>query len=115
MITNNWRIYTCEHDTATGGIVVAHWRLDAEQTVDNRVYRSSVHGSVSMTPDSNDPAFVPYESLTEEVVLSWVWNEVDKVAAEAQVANDLNAKINPVIGRGLPWQIAGEDVDRRRQ
>ena len=31
-VTYNWTIPTCEHDIATGGINVVHWRCTASET-----------------------------------------------------------------------------------
>lgn len=105
MITYNWKITTCEHDTATGGIITAHWRADASQTVDGRLYTSSAYATLPMTPDPDDVNFIPYENVTEQQVLNWVWAQVDKTAIEQKLAVDLDKKINPPVAKGLPWEV----------
>ena len=50
-------------------------------------------------------SFVPYNSLTANAVLQWVWaNGVNKIDVEAAVAQDLESRINPpVVAKTLPW------------
>ena len=99
MIDYTWSIATCEHEVATGGITVAHWRVVA---VDGD-YSASAYGTCGFTPDATDPNFKPYDEVTEDEVLSWVWASVDPDAAEASLAQQVEAQKNPVIATGTPW------------
>ena len=98
-ITYTWTIPTCEHDIATGGITVAHWRVSA---VDGD-YTASSYGTCGFTPDSTDPAFKPYDQVTEAEVLAWVQASVDKDATEAALAAKIEADKNPTSAAGTPW------------
>ena len=98
-ITYNWTIPTCEHDIATGGITVAHWRVSA---VDGD-YAASSYGTCGFTPDATDPAFKPYDQVTEAEVLAWVHASVDKDATEAALAAKIEADKNPTSAAGTPW------------
>ena len=51
-ITYTWTIPTCEHEVATGGITVAHWRVSA---VDGD-YTASSYGTCGFTPDATEAA-----------------------------------------------------------
>lgn len=95
----NWTIALCEHDVATGGITVAHWRVTAE----DGEYTASAYGTAGFTPDATDPAFKPYDQVTEAEVLAWVWEQVDKDATEAALAAQIEADKNPTSATGLPW------------
>lgn len=98
--TYNWTIATCEHEVATGGITVAHWRCDA---VDGD-YTASAYGTCGFTPDPTAPDFTPYDQVTEAEVLSWCWaGEVDQTHIETVLANKIDAKKNPVSASGTPW------------
>lgn len=99
MTTYNWTIATCEYEVATGGITVAHWRVTAE----DGEYTASAYGTAGFSPDATDPAFKPYDSLTEAEVLSWVWASVDKDEAEAALSAQIEAQKNPVSAVGTPW------------
>ena len=98
-ITYTWTIPTCEHDIATGGITVAHWRVSA---VDGD-YTASSYGTCGFTPDATDPAFNPYNAVTEAEVLAWVHASVDKDATEAALAAKIEADKNPTSAAGTPW------------
>jgi len=99
MTEYTWTIATCEHDIATGGITVAHWRCSAA----DGEYTASAYGTVGFTPDTSAPGFKPYTSVTEADVLGWVWAEIDKTAMEEQLAAKIEAAKSPVSASGTPW------------
>lgn len=99
MTTYNWTIANCEHDIATGGINVVHWRCTAE----DGEFTASAYGTVGLTPDPAAPDFVPYADVTEANALAWVWGSLDKDEAEAALAAQIEAKKNPTEASGLPW------------
>ena len=95
----NWTIALCEHDIATGGITIAHWRVTAE----DGDYTASAYGTAGFTPDATDPNFKPYDQVTEAEVLSWVWAQVDQAETEAALAAKIEADKNPTTATGTPW------------
>ena len=102
-----WTIGTLERTLDTGGVVVAHWRATASETVgegDNAVtYSASSYGTVGFTPDASASGFIAYDSLTEADVIGWVQAEVDKDAIEASLAAQIEADKNPTQAAGVPW------------
>ena len=98
-LTYTWTIPTCEHEIATGGITVAHWRVSAA----DGDYTASSYGTCSFTPDATDPAFKPYDEVTEAEVLAWVHASVDKDATEEALAAKIEADKNPTSAAGTPW------------
>jgi hypothetical protein len=102
-ITYNWTIANCEHDIATGGINVVHWRATAEETVGDDTYTASAYGTVGLTPDPDAPDFVPYADVTENQAIVWVWGQVDKIMTESNLAAQIDAQKNPTEADGLPW------------
>lgn len=92
-----WTLSTLERDTTTGFVRVAHWNCTGTD--------GDFSGSVYATCSFEGELSIPYGQLTEETVLSWVWQSVDKEATEAAVAAQIEAQKNPVTVTGLPWTI----------
>ena len=108
MIEFTWKIESLEKNIADGGVVRANWRVNA---VDGD-YRTSGYGGISFTPNPDTDDFIPFESLTEDVVLSWIFLEegqdnvglVDKDALEARLTADIEEQKTPattISGIGL--------------
>ena len=102
-MTPTWTIANCEHDVATGGITVAHWRCTAE----DGDFTASSYGTCGFTPDASAPDFKPYADVTEAEVLAWVHASVDKDATEAALAAKIEADKSPVSASGTPWAKKG--------
>ena len=99
MITYNWTIANLEHNVADGGVIVAHWRVSAE----DGEYTASAYGTAGFTPDPDAENFVPYADLTEADILTWVWGSMDKDEMEANLAQQIADKKAPKTESGLPW------------
>jgi hypothetical protein len=97
--TITWAIAQLDRNATDGGVTVAHWTVSA---VDGD-YSASSYGTAGFTPDPEAPGFVPFEDLTEEDVLVWVWDSVDKEATEESLLKQIDAQKNPVVVSGLPW------------
>jgi len=98
-VTYTWTIPTCEHDIATGGINVVHWRCTG---VDGD-YSASSYGTVGLTPDPSAADFVAYADVTEAQAQTWVWASVSQADTEAAIAAKIDALINPTEASGTPW------------
>lgn len=100
--TFTWSIAQLERETADGFVFTAHYTINA---TDGEAYSAGAYGSVGFErPES----LIPYDNLTQEVVIGWVQEaiggqeKVDEVedALEAQI----NEKRNPTKASGVPWQ-----------
>ena len=98
-MTTTWSIGQLDRNAANGGVTVAHWRVEA---VDGE-HSASAYGSAGFTPDASAADFKPYDQLTQADVLAWVWGSVDKAEIETSLAQQIEAKKNPVTLNGLPW------------
>ena len=94
-MTTTWTISQLDRKTADGFVTTAHWRCDA---VDGD-FSASSYGTCGFDGELT----TPYESLTKEQVLEWVWQTVDKDATEASLASQIEAQKNPVSATGVPW------------
>ena len=98
-VTYTWTIPICEHDIASGGINVIHWRCTGVDS-DNS---ASSYGTVGLTPDASSPDFVAYADVTEAMAQGWVWDSVSQADTEAAIADKINAMANPTEASGTPW------------
>ena len=104
MITYNWTIsaLNCIPQTAEGAdyVVTAHWQC----TGTDGTYTGSVYSTCSF-PVVQGTSFIPYQDLTLETVLGWIWNAgVDKAATEAAVQTQIDNQVNPpIVTPTLPW------------
>ena len=94
-----WLISNLERNTADGGVITAHWRA----TITDGEYSASSYGTVGFTPDLTDPAFVPFESLTDADVIGWVEAELDVDAIEAALTANIEEQKAPKSVAGVPW------------
>lgn len=92
-----WKINQLDRRTSDGFVQTAHWIAIAQ----DGEYSASVYATCSW---SEGQPVIPYDSLTEEAVLGWVWKSgVDKEATEAALAAQIESQKNPVQASGLPW------------
>jgi hypothetical protein len=110
MSTFTWVISTLERDLIgdlAGGVIVAHWRCNAEQTEgtgdDAVTYNASSYGTCGFTPDPTSSDYIAYDDLTEADVIGWVQADVDKDAIEASLQANIDGQITPTTATGTPW------------
>ena len=91
-----------QEDGLTDVVVTAHWQCTGAQ----EQYSAQVYGTASFTLEQGSN-FTPYDQLTQEQVLEWCYaSGVDKEATEANVAAQLETKINPpIVTPTLPWAV----------
>ena len=95
MIT--WNISQLDRQTSDGFVTTAHWTA----TATDGEYSASIVNTCSWSDGSPT---VPYDSLTKETVLGWIWaNGVDKDAVEEALAAQIELQKNPVKATGVPW------------
>jgi hypothetical protein len=93
-----WTISQLDRKTSDGFVTTAHWRATA---VDGD-YSASVYSTCSWT---DGEVTIPYEDLTEQDVLDWVWVSVDKDATEQALADQIEMQKHPVTETGIPWSV----------
>jgi hypothetical protein len=104
MTTYTWTVTAMdcypEVDGEADVVFTVHWTCAG---VDGE-YSSSVYSTQAVTVDSAEP-FTPYDQLTQDQVLNWVWTSgVDKDVTEAAVDQQIQNLINPpVVTPPLPW------------
>jgi len=95
----NWTISQLERNSADGGVIVAHWRVTAVVGE----YSASSYGTAGFTPDPTANGFVPFEDLTEAMVIEWVKDSLDVDAIEAGLTAQIEDQKAPQTVAGVPW------------
>ena len=116
-----WRVINMTHKDADGGVILVNWSCVASSVAasdSDPVYSATEAGKLSCEYDASAPEFIPYDNLTEDVVLGWVYadlaanSEVENETpdqAKARIEADRVAKVWAQVERanqqsdGLPW------------
>lgn len=96
MINYIWNLDTLDRKASNGLVTTAHWRC----TATDGEFSSSVYGTVGF--EGETPA-IPYADLTKDTVLAWVFDKLNKVEIEANLATQIEALKNPTQESGVPW------------
>jgi hypothetical protein len=92
MTQPTWEIQRLERNTANGFVSAAEWKL----TKGEGEAAKTIFGQVTFAGS----ATTPFSELTQEQVLGWVWQQVDKEQTESAMRT---VWINEEIAQGLPW------------
>lgn len=89
-------------DGETDVVFNVHWTCSGT----DGTYNASVYSTATVTTNPEEP-FTPYNQLTEDQVLQWVWaSSADKNTTEAAVQQQIDNQINPpVVTPPLPWVV----------
>ena len=99
-MTTVWQISQMERTLDDNGVIVAHWRANAT----DGDFSATNYGTAGFTPDPSSSDWVAYDSITEELALSWCFaNGVDKDAIEASLQANIDLQKNPTQASGVPW------------
>jgi len=98
MSTTIWKITNLQRNQTDGGVIVAAWNCSAVE--DN--FTGSLNGSTAFKYDATSEDFIPFDQLTEDLVLQWVFNSIDVDGINKDVLGQIeNQKNEPIIG--VPW------------
>ena len=88
-----------EREVSNGFVTVAHWQA----TATDGDYTAQIYSTCSW---ADGTPTIAYADLTQETVLNWVWESVDKQATEDALAANIALQKNPVTAQGTPWSQA---------
>ena len=101
MTTFTWTIPQMDRLTSDGFVVTVHYIVNA---VDGD-YTASTYGTVGYTQQPGE-TYIPYDQLTEAVVVGWVQNSLGQATVEASLQGQIDLLKNPVQEAGVPWSQA---------
>ena len=98
MTTFNWTIQQMERLTSDGFVVTVHYNVSATDDT----YQASTYGTTSYTQTPGE-TYIPYDDLTQAVVVGWVQEALGKDTVEASLQSQIDALKAPLQQAGLPW------------
>jgi hypothetical protein len=99
-MTTVWQISQMERTLDDNGVIVAHWRA----TATDGEFSATSYGTCGFTPDPSSSDWVDYDSISEDLALSWCFGSgVDKDAIEASLQASIDLQKNPTQASGVPW------------
>lgn len=90
-----WNIAQLDRNPSDGFVGTAHWTVLAN----DGNYFATAYGTCGFQGELT----TPYENLTQEQVLNWVWEQVNKEEVEDSLAAQIELQKNPVSATGMPW------------
>ena len=97
-IEYKWSVMNTDRNTSDNFIYMAHYQCTGTD--------GDLTSSVYATCSFDGEVVTPYESVTEEQVLGWIWaNGVDKDATEASIAARIEELKAPKTASGMPWSV----------
>ena len=100
--TITWCVRNLDRTCADGIVFTVHWQATAFQ--DGHV--DTTYGTFNLDKPEEGDEIIPYEDLTEEIVLSWLFDEesdFDNEGVEKGLQEKIDEQITPTYGSGLPW------------
>lgn len=98
-----WKIYNLKR-TISDDVVneISYGCIATSSSYSNRKI-----SNLEITGSASDPGFIPYDDLTEGIVLSWVTGSIDKSSFELETSSSLANVIRDIEGKteetGTPW------------
>jgi hypothetical protein len=101
----NWTIHQLERSATDNFVLNVHWRYSMTDTDESgKQYYADTYSVASYTQDPEKDDYIPYEELTEEMVISWIKSSLDTEAIDKNLADQIESQKNPPILTGLPWE-----------
>lgn len=102
----SWNILQMKRITSNGLVVDVSYSFNAEE---NNVLDRKV-GKLTFSGSPSEPNYIPYENLTEQIVLGWVFDKLgpQKAIIETEVTERVIAEIQKrntdPYSTGKPWE-----------
>ena len=98
----NWQVQNMTRDLSNGFVITVAWGCTASQDSASAFYG----GTTVYTQESDN--FIPYDDLTEEIVLGWVYEALgdQKAEIEASLTAKVEKQLHPTTANGMPWSQA---------
>jgi hypothetical protein len=104
-VTLTWAVNNMTRVVDDGFVVVVDWSCTASATGVNGAFYG---GQTTYKNDPSEPSFIPYDQLTQEIVLGWVYAALgdQKAEIETTLTAKVQKQLNPTTANGVPWNPA---------
>lgn len=104
-VTLTWAVNNMTRVVNDGFVIVVDWSCTASATGAQGAFYG---GRSTYTHNPDEPGFVPYDQLTEEIVLGWFYETLgdQKAEIEATLTAKVQKQLNPTTANGVPWNTA---------
>jgi hypothetical protein len=100
-----WGISQVKRTETNKVVLMTEWFCEAK---DGR-FHEIVYGQVELDEkDPTAPDFIPFEQITQQQMLDWVFQKIDKAGIEAKLTAIINEQKAPALVSELPWQVVTE-------
>lgn len=106
-MTKTWKILNLKRLQENGTVIEVIFSL----TIDNGTISHHSKGNVKLERNEDSPEFIPFENLTESIVIGWVQETLGEEGIDSleerilRVLPILEQKQNqPIVEMGLPWE-----------
>jgi hypothetical protein len=104
-VATTWAVNNMTRVINDGFVIVVDWSCTASAP---GVQGAFYGGQSTYTNNPDEPGFIPYDNLTEAVVLGWVWDGLgpQKAEIEATLVTKVDKQLSPTTANGVPWNTA---------
>jgi hypothetical protein len=100
-----WGISQVKRTETSKVVLMTEWFCEAK---DGR-FHEVVYSQVELdAKDPTAPDFIPFEQITQQQMLDWVFEKIDKAGVEAKLIAIIDEQKAPALVSELPWQVATE-------
>jgi hypothetical protein len=100
-----WGISQAKRTETNKVVLMTEWFCEAK---DGR-FHEVVYGQVELDEkDLTAPDFIPFEQITQQQMLDWVFEKIDKAGIEAKLTAIIDEQKAPALVSELPWQVVTE-------
>ena len=104
-VTLTWAVQNMTRVIDDGFVINVAWACQASAEGCGGAFHG---GTTTYENNPDEPGFIPYDQLTEAIVLGWVYDALgdQKAEIEASLTAKVEKQLHPTTANSLPWSQA---------